>query len=198
MVLLFPTVACSEEPTQTLLVLGDSLSAAYGIAPESGWVALLNQRLQDKNIAVTVVNHSKSGKTTAEGLSELPNLLESINPYWILIALGSNDGLRGYPVKDIHDNIKSMIEACQTLQMQVILAGFSVPPNYGSDYSNAFKSLFSDLAEEYHLPFIPFLLEGLAKNLNYFQSDNFHPNEAAQPIILENVWSVLEPLFKKQ
>jgi len=178
-----------------LLILGDSLSAGYGLVPQSGWVALLEQRIKDQGLAVSVENRSVSGSTTADGLSKLPNLLTTLHPRWLILALGSNDGLRGYAIQDMKNNLQNMIDLAQKQKTQVILIGFAMPPNYGSDFSEAFKAVFAKLADENQLPFVPFLLEG-ATNGRYRQPDNLHPNEDAQPIILDNVWSVLEPHLK--
>lgn len=183
-------------PHQVLLILGDSLSSAYGMNPERGWVRLLNKRLQEKKYDVEIINKSVSGKTTADGLNRLPEFLNTLHPDMVLLALGSNDGLQGNPPDTMKSNLEAMIRLCQEAHAKVILVGFRLFPTYGDLFPNAFAKVFSDLAEQYHLPFIPLLLEGLEADPKYRQADNIHPNEEAQPVILDNVWKILEAQLK--
>lgn len=192
--LLLPTVAlAAKTSTETVLVLGDSLSAGYGIDPSKGWVTLLNNRLSDQYAAITIVNKSVSGSTTQNGLERLPELITQFHPTLVILALGSNDGLRGMSLFQMRKNLEKMINFSEAAGAKVLLIGFLIPSNYGPPYSDQFAKIFPALSEKYDLPFVPFLLEGVAQNPQYVQADNLHPNEAAQPIILENVW----PVFKK-
>lgn len=187
----------AHSASKTILVLGDSLSAEYGLARGKGWVALLEQRLQQKNIAATVINASISGDTTSGGKARLAALLEKHHPDVLIIELGGNDALRGLPLKASEDNFKAMIEMARTQRSKVLLAGMRIPPNYGPDYSERFFSLYEKLAKANKTALVPFLLEGIAEKDALFQADRIHPLAEAHPGILNNVWPHLLPLLSK-
>jgi acyl-CoA thioesterase-1 len=175
-----------------MLVYGDSLSAAYGIPREQGWVTLLQQRLQKQGYPHQVVNASISGETTSGGLSRIQAALDQHKPDIVLLELGANDGLRGLPVAAMQKNLTAMIEASQKAGAEVLLIGIMIPPNYGSAYTRQFSESFPTLAKRYKLPLIPFLLEGVAGKRDLTLDDGLHPTASAQSLILENVWKVLE------
>ncbi|KDE41084.1 Arylesterase precursor [Nitrincola lacisaponensis] len=177
----------------TLLVLGDSLSAAYGIPPEQGWVALLEQRLPAEDFQV--INASVSGETTSGGLTRLPALLSRHEPDLLLLQLGANDALRGLPLQVIRSNLDALVEQARQAGTEVLLIGIRIPPNYGPQYTESFFNLYAEIADQYALPRVPFLLENVALDWNLMQSDGLHPNADAQPLILDNVWLHLEPLL---
>ncbi len=180
--------APAKKPT-TLLVWGDSLSAAYGIPLEKGWVALLQTQLgKDYNI----VNGSISGETSSGGLTRLPDALKANQPAYVLIELGANDGLRGIALDTMRSNLEQMIKLAQAANAKVVLIGIKLPPNYGVTFTDKFEATYSDLAKQYNLPLVPFLLEGVADNWDFMQADGLHPTVEAQPKVLENVWKVLE------
>ncbi|MGF7190358.1 acyl-CoA thioesterase-1 [Robbsia andropogonis] len=188
-----------EAASQTILVLGDSLSAGYGLAPNTGWVALLQQRLADKPVGknhYTVVNSSISGDTTSGGRTRLPSALSRTHPAVVIVELGANDALRGLPMSVTRANLEAIIEASQAAGARVVLVGMQIPPNYGPVYTQAFSSLFPMLAKQYHTSLVPFLLEGIADKPEMFQADQIHPLAKAQPVLLENVWAPLSPLLK--
>ncbi|MCH8531274.1 MAG: arylesterase [Saccharospirillum sp.] len=176
----------------TLLVMGDSLSAGYGMSPEETWVALMEERLQDNDQDIQVVNASISGETSMGGLQRLPALLERHQPDIVLLELGANDGLRGFPIAGIQENLASMIEISHQANADVIILGIRIPPNFGSRYTEPFFNQFADLAEQYDLLYLPFLLDGVAEYHSLMQADGLHPKAEAQPIILENVWPLVE------
>ncbi len=176
---------------KTLLILGDSLSAGYGIRPQLGWVALLTGRLQDKGYGYHVVNASVSGETTAGGLARLPHLLQLHHPDAVLVELGGNDGLRGLPIEDIRENLAKITQQTLRSGAKVILVGIRVPANYGPQYSEQFAGLFMAIAKKEHVACVPFLLEKIALTDKYFQADQLHPTEDAQPLLLDTVWPVL-------
>ncbi|MGO2147841.1 arylesterase [Halomonas sp.] len=185
-----PALNASEPPT--ILVMGDSLSAAYGIEHEQGWVPLLEERLGGQ---ADVVNASISGETTSGGLQRFSTILEKQQPDIVLLELGGNDGLRGLAPNQMRSNLASMIEQSQEVDAQVLLLGIDIPPNYGQAYRDAFTGVYHSLAEEYDVPLLPFLLEGVALNEQLMQEDGIHPTAEAQPLILDNVWPELEPLL---
>ncbi len=176
---------------RTLLVIGDSLSAGYGIDLEDGWVSLLQNRLTEQEYGYRVVNASISGDTTTGGVTRLPRALELHQPDIVLIELGGNDGLRGTPIFVMRNNLAAMIEAAQQNGAKVVLAGMQMPPNYGADYAGEFADVYKDLAAEYETALIEFFLAGVALDPNMMQADNLHPNEKGQPLLLENAWAVL-------
>ena len=178
-----------------VLVVGDSLSAEYGLARGAGWVQLLADRLRASGSDYRVVNASISGETTSGGLSRLPALLKAQQPKVVVLELGANDGLRGLPVKLMKDNLAAMIRQSRAAGAQVLLIGIRVPPNYGREYSERFSSTYAALAREFKVAFVPFLLEGFADSLELFQPDRIHPTAEAQPRILDTVWPSLRPLL---
>jgi acyl-CoA thioesterase-1 len=181
---------------KTILVFGDSLSAAYGIAAKRGWVALLAERLQREQLDYNVVNASISGETTAGGVSRLPGALARHKPAVVILELGANDGLRGLPVPEMTKNLAAMIRMSQKAGAKVLLVGMRVPPNYGPEYTQDFAAAFAAAARARKTALAPFLLEGVAEDLRLFQPDRIHPTESAQPLLLQNVWKELRPLLK--
>jgi acyl-CoA thioesterase-1 len=181
---------------KTILVFGDSLSAAYGIAAKRGWVALLAERLQRERLDYSVVNASISGETTAGGVSRLPRALAQHKPAVVILELGANDGLRGLPVAQMKTNLAAMIGMSRKAGASVLLVGMRVPPNYGPEYTRDFEAAFAALARARKVALAPFLLEGMADDLRLFQPDRIHPNEEAQARLLDNVWRALRPLLK--
>jgi acyl-CoA thioesterase-1 len=181
----------------TILVFGDSLSAAFGLRAEQGWVALLTQRLHSQGYGYTVVNASVSGETTAGGLERLPRALELHQPGLVILELGANDGLRGLPVSAMRDNLAAMVRLAKGAGARVLLIGIRIPPNYGPRYTEEFARIFPELANQYHLPLVPFLLEKVALDPARMQADGMHPNPAGELPILETVWPYLKPLLNK-
>jgi len=179
----------------TLLVLGDSLSAAYGIAPENGWVALLDKRLQQQGYAVSVVNASISGETTQGGLSRLPRLLEQHQPDIVLLELGANDGLRGTFPPVIRSNLDRLTQLSKQQGARVLVLGMQLPPNYGPAYTRRFAEVFTGVAETHDTALVPFFMEKVALEPSLMQSDGLHPNAAGQPFLLDTVWPALVPLL---
>jgi acyl-CoA thioesterase-1 len=180
----------------TILVYGDSLSAAYGLAQEAGWAALLQARLEQKAMDYTVSNASISGETSSGGAARIAEALKVHKPRVVIVALGANDGLRGLPTAQMRANLAKIVSRSQKAQARVLLVGMRVPPNYGASYTRQFAQVYTDLAREYKTALVPFLLEGMAEQRELFQADNLHPTAAAQPILLENVWKALVPLLK--
>jgi acyl-CoA thioesterase I len=191
--LLWGGLAQAKAPT--LLIVGDSLSAAYGMASAQSWVALLEQRLSQDEQAWQVVNASISGDTSSGGRARLPALLAMHEPRLVLLALGGNDGLRGLSLKQLRENLGFMIEQSQAANAKLILLGIKIPPNYGEVYTNAFAQVFEELAHVYELPFVPFFLDGVGGHAEMMQADGIHPNVKAQETILANVWVVLEKVL---
>ena len=181
-----------------VLVVGDSLSAEYGIETGKGWVNLLHNRLQEQDVSSkwSVVNASISGDTTAGGVDRLPKLIENIQPVLCIIALGANDGLRGLPIDAMQNNLDNMVKQCQTTGTS-LLVGMHLPPNYGKAYTNAFHQVYANVAENNKIMHVPFMLEGIALQDKYFQADRLHPTAEAQPIILENIWVQLKTLLQQ-
>ena len=185
-------------PAPAILILGDSLSAEYGLKRGSGWVALLTQRLQRERIAARVVNASISGETTSGGRTRLPALLKQHRPRFVVIELGANDALRGLPLRSSRENLSTMVAAAQAQGAQVVLVGMQMPPNYGKRYSEDFARLFQDVAQAQKCVWVPFFLKGVADRpdaRDWFQHDGIHPLEKAHPIMLDNVWDALKPLL---
>lgn len=179
----------------TVLVMGDSLSAGYGMAASQGWVALLGQRLEQDHPGWTVVNASISGETTAGGSARIVPALMLHRPDVVVIALGANDGLRGLPLRQMRRNLARMIGAAQYTGANVLLVGMRLPPNLGPDYTQRFEGLYRELSAFFDVPLLPFLLEPVALDRSLFQDDNLHPTPEAQPRLLEHVWPALEPLL---
>jgi len=177
----------SGAPGGAVLVVGDSLSAEYGLARGSGWVAVLQARLAPEFPQLAWRNASISGDTTSGGLTRLPQALAQTQPGVVILELGANDALRGLPLDLTRANLARMIELSRQAGARVVLVGMQIPPNYGKVYSEAFRGLFPDLAREYDVALAPFLLDGVATNRSLFQADGIHPNEAAQPVLADNV-----------
>ncbi|HYC43691.1 MAG TPA: arylesterase [Noviherbaspirillum sp.] len=192
---LFATSAYSA--SKTVLVLGDSLSAEYGIARGAGWVTLLEQRIKAEQIDASIVNASISGETTSGGKARLSELLGQHRPSIVVIELGGNDGLRGLPLSAAEANLRAMIQESQKAKAKVLLVGMQIPPNYGRDYAERFSGLYQKLSKEAKVPLVPFLLEGVASRPQLFQADRIHPLAEAQPIMLDNIWPHLKPLLSK-
>ena len=184
----------------TILVVGDSISAEYGLARGTGWVALLQKQIADGKINAKVVNASVSGDTTSGGRSRLPALLKQNQPTHVILELGANDALRGLPLKNTEDNLSWMIEQSQQAGAKVLLLGMQVPPNYGAKYTGEFAEMFTTVAKKYKTALVPFLLNGVADDpdpTRLFQADRNHPNTQTQPILLGNVWQALKPLLAR-
>jgi acyl-CoA thioesterase-1 len=190
--------AAYAAPGKTVLVYGDSLSAAYGMPAERGWVALLEERLQREQADYSVANASISGETSAGGLARIGKTLERNPPAIVILELGANDGLRGLPVEAMTKNLSAIIERSQKAGAKVLLIGMRLPPNYGDAYTRAFERAYADLAKQHRTALLPFLLEGFGDKAELFQPDRIHPTETAQPIVLRNVWRALAPLLKKK
>ena len=196
LVLLLPGLAtASEKAPHTLLVFGDSLSAAYGIDEEAGWVTLLAEKMESDNWQIKVVNGSVSGETTTGGLARLPAMLDSYNPDLVILELGGNDGLRGLPINLMRQNLATMVDLAQARGAMVLLVGIQIPPNYGPRYTEPFFAQFAELAAEKELALVPFLIDGIPQQPELMQRDGIHPKAEAQWMILENVWPKLEPLL---
>jgi len=183
---------------QTILVLGDSLSAAYNMPTEQGWVALLDKRLEKTSGSHQIINASIAGDTTSGGLSRLPLALQSHQPDIVILALGANDGLRALDLTSIKENLAKMIELTESRGGQVLLAGMQLPPNYGPFFNNKFNAIYRDLASFYEVSLIPFLLDEVGGVNELTQADGLHPNAKAQPLILNNVWPHLQNLLESQ
>jgi acyl-CoA thioesterase-1 len=188
-------VTAADGGDRTLLVLGDSISAAYGIAPEEGWVNLLARRLDDEAPGVRVVNASVSGETTGGGLARLPGALDRHAPDYVVIELGGNDGLRGYPIDRIRANLDRMVSLALDAGAEVLLVGMMIPPNYGERYMNAFHGTFHTVAQTHDVPLVPFLLDGVATAEDLMQDDGIHPTAEAQPMLLDNLWPAVAELL---
>lgn len=177
--------------------MGDSLSAAHGIAREKGWVALLRQRLERQSYPWRVVNASASGETSRGGLARLPRALNKHDPEVVIIELGGNDGLRGLPISQLRANLRQMIEKAEANGADVLLTGIRLPKNYGPRYTKKFRAVYGELAAAHDVGLVPFFMQGVALQPELMQSDGIHPNAAAQPKLLDNVWPHLKPLLQK-
>jgi len=184
--------------TQTIVVLGDSISAGYGLPQGEGWVALLEERIQRDKLDYRVVNASISGETTLGGLNRIAPLLEEYKPAVVIVALGGNDGLRGNALEGIRHNLIDIVAACRRTGAKVVIAGMRIPPNYGSVYTRRFQGLFAEVARQQNVSLVPFMLQGFADDPKMFQSDGIHPTAAAQPRILTNIYYRLRPLLLPQ
>jgi acyl-CoA thioesterase-1 len=191
------TTANAYSAPKTVLVVGDSLSAEYGIARGAGWVALLEQKMKSEKIDGRVVNASISGETTSGGKARLPALLGQHKPDVVVIELGANDGLRGLPVPSAEANLRAMIAAAQAQKARVLLVGMRMPPNYGRAYTERFFGMFQTVATSTKSPLVPFMLEGVADKPALFQQDRLHPTAQAHPIILNNIWPTFEKMVKQ-
>lgn len=184
-----------QAAAQTLLVVGDSISAGLGLDTSQGWVSLLDQRLKAQGFDYKVINASISGDTTAGGLARLPALLSEQKPKLVVIELGGNDGLRGMAPAQLQQNLSGMVEQSQKAGAKVILLGMRLPPNYGQRYTDAFARVFDSVASEQKIPLVPFFLDGVGGVQGMMQADGIHPAVAAQPKLLDNVWPTLKPLL---
>lgn len=184
-----------EAAAGTVLVVGDSISAALGLETSQGWVSLLQKKLDSERIDHRVVNASISGDTSAGGAARLPALLGEHKPEVVIIELGGNDGLRGQPPAQLQQNLASMVEQSRQVGAKVLVLGMRLPPNYGKRYTDAFARVFSDVAKEQQVPLVPFFLEGIGGVEGMMQADGIHPAAGAQPKLLENVWPSLQPLL---
>jgi acyl-CoA thioesterase-1 len=193
------TLAAGEaySAPKTVLVLGDSLSAGYGLTHGVGWVTLLQQRLSNEKIAVTVVNASISGDTTSGGKARLEPLLTAHKPDVVVVELGANDALRGLPLAETENNLNAILSAAQNIHARTLLLGMRIPPNYGTAYTRQFAELFGNVAKARKSALVPFFLDRVAEQPALFQSDRLHPNEQAQAMLLDNVWPHLKPLLQK-
>ena len=187
------TAATAADDAPVVLVVGDSLSASYGMPPAEGWVALLSERVGD---ACRVVNASISGDTTSSGAARLPRALRVHQPATVVLALGGNDGLRGYPLTELRANLESMIEDAEAAGADVVLVGVTLPPNYGPAYRTGFTEVYDDLAARHDAPLVRFSIEDVADRPGMLQDDGIHPTAAAQPWMLDLVWAALHPLLK--
>jgi acyl-CoA thioesterase-1 len=187
--------AGAAEPARRLLIVGDSLSAEYGLPRGSGWVALLGRRLAERRTGIEVVNASISGETTSGGRTRLPELLAKHRPAFVVVELGGNDALRGLPLASTEANLREMVRAARQANARPLLLGMQMPPNYGRAYGEQFAALFVRVAEAERVPLVPFFLEGFGDKAEYFQPDRIHPAERAQPLMLENVWPTLQKLI---
>ena len=192
---LFSLLAGAAQAGSRILVVGDSLSAAYGIDPAAGWTELLAQRLQAEGLGYQVVNASITGDTTRGALARLPRLLERHRPAVVILELGGNDGLRGIALPEMRANLGRMVTMSQEQGARVLLLGMHLPPNYGPAFTEAFHAVYHDLAAEHGVALVPFFLEGVADDEALFLPDRIHPNEQAQRQLLNNVWPALEPLL---
>jgi acyl-CoA thioesterase-1 len=181
----------------TLLVMGDSLSAGYGIKVENGWVALLSKRLSTQGYGYQVVNASVSGETSGGGKVRLPGLLKTHKPELVIIELGANDGLRGLPVKQLRSNLAAMITAVQASKARVLLLGMQIPTNYGEQYASGFANTYNELAKSYRVVLVPTFIQKVALDASLMQGDNLHPNERGQPLLLDTVWPQLQTMLKR-
>lgn len=179
----------------TLLVMGDSLSAAHNLRQEAGWVSLLENQLSKSNPDIKVINASVSGETSQGGLSRFDALLTEYKPKWIILELGANDALRGYPLDQTTQNLEEMIEQAQQSNAKVLLIGNKIPQNYGKRYTELFFNLYQKIADKYQLAFLPFMLDGIALNKDLMQEDGLHPNKDGQPLVLQNILPHLQPLL---
>jgi acyl-CoA thioesterase-1 len=194
---MFVLLAAAPATAATILVFGDSLSAAYGLPQDKGWVSLLDKRVREERLGYTVANASVSGETTLGGARRIAEALEQHRPAVVVIELGANDGLRGHNLDVMRQNLETMIDASRKMNAEVLLVGMRLPPNYGRAYTEKFQQTYVDLARRKKTAFVPFLFDGFAEDLRYFQSDRVHPNGDAQALMLETVWKGLKPLLKR-
>lgn len=191
----FSNANTNTQKLETILVLGDSLSAEYGLSKNTGWVKLLSDQLTSQKPTLKIVNSSISGETTAGGLGRLEKLIVQYQPNLIIIELGGNDALRGLELEATKSNLKKMIEIAKRSDCQVLLLGMQIPTNYGKKYSQDFQKLYGDIASSTKVKLVPFFLDNVALNPNLFQADRIHPNEKAQKIMMQNVWAILKNML---
>lgn len=183
------------ETKPVIVVLGDSLSAEYGLPRDTGWVALMRERLATERLDYSVANASISGDTTSGGLARLSIVMQRLKPSIVIVELGANDALRGVPLATTEQNLRTIIAQIRKGGAKPVLVGMYVPPNYGPDYTQHFHALYGQLSKELHVPLVPFLLAGMGNRPDLFQSDQMHPTQQAQPMLLDNVWPTLKPLL---
>ncbi len=196
----FSFVACissANAANPKILVYGDSLSAAYGVAKSQGWVAFLQKKLADQHFQYDVINASISGETTSGGLTRLAATLVKTKPNIIILELGANDGLRGLPVKDMAANLNTMITQSKKINAKILLIGMKIPPNYGPKYTESFSNTYPQLSQLHKVSLVPFMLENIAAKPELTQDDGLHPNVLGQPMILDNIWPKLQPLLRR-
>lgn len=191
------TVFAANITPAAILVLGDSLSGAWGINTDEGWVALLQQQISERGFDYNVINASVSGDTTRTGLSRIDSALQEHKPAIVIVALGGNDGLRGLAFSEIESSLASIIERCQKAGAKVLLSAVRLPPNYGPVYTEQFAALYRRLSERYGVPLVPRMLDQVAGNSSLMQEDGIHPNAKAQPQVMQNVWAGLEPMLTR-
>ncbi|WP_429405301.1 arylesterase [Paraburkholderia sp. GAS82] len=179
-----------------IMVLGDSISAEYGLPRDTGWVALMRQRLANERIDYSVANASISGDTTSGGRARMPELIQRLKPSIVIVELGANDALRGVPLPTTEDNLRTIVEQAQQAHAKVVLIGMYVPPNYGPDYTQKFHGVYEQISKDLHVSLVPFLLAGIADKPDMFQADQMHPTQQAQPVLLDNVWPTVKPLLR--
>ena len=197
-----PTLAAQKntvqnKAVQTILIFGDSLSAGYGLAANEGWVYLLQKKLTKLKTNASLINASISGETTSGGASRIDAALEQHKPTIIIVELGANDGLQGLPMSQMQTNLRQIMAAAQAKKVKVVLLGMKIPPNYGTQYTRQFSQHYVTLAKEFRANLVPFFLENVAAKPELLQADGLHPNAAAQPTLLQNVWPQLQPLLNK-
>lgn len=190
--------ASAYSAPKTVLVVGDSLSAEYGLTRGAGWVALLEQKLKAEKIDARIVNASISGETTSGGRTRLPALLTQHKPQIVVIELGANDGLRGLPVASAEANLRQMVTLSQKQDAKVMLIGMRMPPNYGRAYTERFFNMYGTLSKDLKAPLVPFMLEGVADKPALFQADRLHPNAQAHPVILNNIWPTFSNMIRQR
>jgi acyl-CoA thioesterase-1 len=190
---LFMPIVTLAQANSTILVMGDSLSAEYGLSRGTGWVKLLEDQLQKQTSPWSIFNASISGETSSGGLTRLPALLKQKKPGIVLLELGANDALRGLSIDQTEKNLRKMIQMSKQSGAKVLLFGIQIPPNYGQDYTNRFKTMYPKLANQEGIELLPFFLKDIASQKEYFQADNIHPNEKAQTILYKNVWGAMVP-----
>ena len=195
--MVFAALSPAVADNPRILVLGDSLSAAYGIPLERGWVSLLQTRLESEGYGYEVVNASVSGDTTGAALTRLPRALELHRPSIVIVELGGNDGLRGTPVDQMQRNLVAIVEQARSAGAEVLITGIKIPPNYGAEYTRRFSNVYTELQARYEVELVPFILDGVALEPDMMQADGIHPTAAAQPRILDNVWPRLLPLLER-
>ena len=187
--------AISPVESTTIMVYGDSLSAGYGLPQKTGWVSMLKTQLKKQQAVYQIINASISGETTLGGLNRIEKALKRHHPNIVIVELGANDGLRGLPIKSIHDNLEAIVKACKQNKASILLVGMRLPPNYGTAYTKKFSAIYQQIAKRHELRLVPFLLAGFGDKPEYFQEDKMHPNKNAQEKILNNVWKVLHKMI---
>jgi acyl-CoA thioesterase-1 len=187
--------ALAENPK--IMIYGDSLSAAYGIPQQQGWVSLLQKKLASEHYQYEVINASISGETTSGGVSRINNALKQVKPSIVIIELGANDGLRGLPIQEMTTNLETIIQQSKESGAKLLLVGMRIPPNYGPQYTKLFSQSYVKLSQAHQIPLVPFMLENIAAKANLIQDDGLHPNAVAQPMVLDNIWPHLKKLLKK-